>query len=221
MTLLSNCPQPDPPAAEPPAPGLSLNGNVTIDNTAVVDAITALQATIDDGVEVTFASQVLDLRCQCMYDDQGDPLLDTPFVIVTKIECDNTGAVTSTTVGQFTDCDMATPYTPVGTPVDSCTYHESQPDNGQDIVGTDTHKRTVIGPATGWTIPFSVFVQSVTAIATAGDTTITDSDNATSTLFEFESNSWDTDNDVLIGLPAFDVPAGATLQVIWTEPVLQ
>lgn len=169
--------------------------------------------------EIDQRKESVEVVTTCMWDvdTSSNPISVTPFVQATAIcateQADGSITLDSQDLGQFTDSTLATAYTPTGTvqPTDSV---------GSQPQATQSRNLTIDGEST-YSPAGSPYMLSMTVVAVGGTVSVVDSDGTTADLRATQSRSWTSDGSLpLVPPTSIVIPAGASVDVHWTEPQL-
>ena len=146
---------------------------------------------------------------KCMLDDtanDGSNLV--PYVDAFLIEVNDTGAVTSTDLGDYTDECLNTAYTIVGTPTDPNTTGTPAIFKSQRREFTD---------AFTWSPPATAHSFTIVVEALGAGVTFQDSDGIVTNLRQGRSETWAHDETFSDNAPIITGSAGSIITVNYTE----
>lgn len=175
---------------------------LNLDGSAYTGAVNALESCAGTG-------DIEDVVCETMVDDvagDGTGALTNYVRLVRRTVNGNTGAVTTTVIGNYTDCTAQTAYTVLGTARAGAT------------TVTDQLRFTVTNGAT-WSPPSGLRSYTLRVETnTSGAITYLDSNGTTTDLAAGEAVSWDADvNGVFHDAPVLTTGTGDVVVVTATQ----
>ena len=161
----------------------------------------------------------VDYKHRCMVDDiDGNPINWVTYQDWVRVEVDADGVRTETILGTFTDCTNSTVYAPVGVSQVSCC---DAADAGLEIRAVASGASNIAGGVTYAPVASApgAWLISFTAKAVGADVPGVDALGNPFIVRAGTAPTWETEYPLPLQPPFFTVPAGAELDVLWTETV--